>query len=44
MADLSKGLYEQLISQALDDAIRLLDRDCLTAAREPLDPRTLMSC
>ena len=38
MADLSKGLYEQLISQALDDAIRLLGRDGLTAAREPLDP------
>jgi hypothetical protein len=38
MADLSKGLYERLISQALDEAIRLLDRDGLTAARQRLDP------
>jgi HKD family nuclease len=38
MADLSKGLYERLISQALDEAIRLLDRDGLTATRQRLDP------
>src|SRR5215208_3870888 len=38
MADLSKGLYEQLISQALAEAIRLLDRDGLIAARQRLNP------
>jgi superfamily II DNA or RNA helicase/HKD family nuclease len=38
MADLTKGLYEQLISQALHEALALLDTHGLAAVCEALDP------